>query len=139
MHQRTTSCRFTKGPENSASLGAWRLTSPILSLTKAFAQRSRRRPWRHPLLATAPRRALARRRGLRAAQAAAELAVGLAARRVASRSQRASRQGRARSRLDEIDEEDEGEEEDDEDYSNLDEDSGEAQDSETGQGSEDDD
>lgn len=51
----------------------------------------------------------------------------------------ASRQGRARSRLDEIDEEDEGEEEDDEDDSNLDEDSGEAQDSETGQGSEDDD
>ena len=39
--------------------------------------------------------------------------------------------------LDEIDEEDEDEEEDEEDYSNLDEDSGEAQDSETGQGSED--
>ena len=50
-----------------------------------------------------------------------------------------SRQGRAKSRLDEIDEEDEGEEEDEEDYSNLDEDTGEAQDSGTGQGSEDDD
>ena len=40
---------------------------------------------------------------------------------------------RAKSRLDEIDEEDEEEE----DYSNLDEDSGEEQDSETGQGSDD--
>ena len=58
------------------------------------------------------------------------MAVRVAA-RVASRPQRHGR--RAKSRLDEIDEEDEEEE----DYSNLDEDSGEAQDSETGQGSED--
>ena len=43
----------------------------------------------------------------------------------------------ARSRLDEIDEEDEDDEEDDEDYSNLDEDSGEEREWETGQGSED--
>ena len=66
-------------------------------------------------------------------------AGGRSSRPARSQSVPASRQGRARSRLDEIDEEDEGEEEDDEDYSNLDEDSGEAQDSETGQGSEDDD
>ena len=85
-----------------------------------------------PALATAPQKALARRQGLRVAQAAAEVAVRVAA-RVASRPQRHGR--RARSRLDEIDEEDEEEE----DYSNLDEDSGEEQDSETGQGSEDDD
>ena len=49
------------------------------------------------------------------------------------------RPGRARSRLDEINEEDEDEEEDEEDHSNLDEDSGEEQDSETGPGSADDD
>ena len=83
-----------------------------------------------PALATAPQKALARRQGLRVAQAAAEVAVRVAA-RVASRPQRHGR--RARSRLDEIDEEDEEEE----DYSNLDEDSGEEQDSETGQGSDD--
>ena len=58
------------------------------------------------------------------------MAVRVAA-RVASRPQRHGR--RARSRLDEIDEEDEEEE----GYSNLDEDSGEEQDSETGQGSDD--
>ena len=105
--------------------------------TRSAAQRAepqttkqiRRRPWRHPL-ATAPQKALARRQGLRVAQAAAEVAVRVAA-RVASRPQRHGR--RARSRLDEIDEEDEEEE----DYSNLDEDSGEEQDSETGQGSDD--
>ena len=56
-----------------------------------------------------------------------------------SKSAPASRPGRARSRLDEINEEDEDEEEDEEDDSNLDEDSGKAQDAETGQGSEDDD
>ena len=50
-----------------------------------------------------------------------------------SKSAPASHGRRARSRLDEIDEEDEEEE----DYSNLDEDSGEEQDSETGQGSDD--
>ena len=83
-----------------------------------------------PALATAPQKALARRQGLRVAQAAAEVAVRVAA-RVASRPQRHGR--RARSRLDEIDEEDEEEE----DYSNLDEDSGEEQDSETGQESDD--
>ena len=84
-----------------------------------------------PALATAPQKALARRQGLRVAQAAAEVAVRVAA-RVASRPQQ--RHGRrARSRLDEIDEEDEEEE----DYSNLDEGSGEEQDSETGQGSDD--
>ena len=66
-------------------------------------------------------------------------AGGRSSRPARSQSVPVSRQGRARSRLDEIDEEDEGEEEDDEDDSNLDEDSGEAQDSETGQGSEDDD
>ena len=85
-----------------------------------------------PALATAPQKALARRQGLRVAQAAAEVAVRVAA-RVASRPQRHADGRRARSRLDEIDEEDEEEE----DYSNLDEDSGEEQDSETGQGSDD--
>ena len=56
-----------------------------------------------------------------------------------SKSAPASRPGWARSRLDEINEEDEDEEEDEEDHSNLDEDSGEEQDSETGPGSADDD
>ena len=56
-----------------------------------------------------------------------------------SKSTSASRPGRARSRLDEIDEEDNDEEEDEVHSSNLDEDTSEAQNSETGQGSEGDD